>query len=41
MKQTFEGSPSGPGAVYTWVGNKDVGEGRMTIVESRPDELIR
>jgi hypothetical protein len=23
------------------VGNKDVGEGRMTIVESRPGELIR
>ena len=29
------------GAVYTWAGNKDVGEGRMTIIESRPGELVR
>jgi uncharacterized protein YndB with AHSA1/START domain len=41
MKQTYEGSPKGVGAVYNWVGNKDVGEGRMTIVDSRPGELIR
>jgi uncharacterized protein YndB with AHSA1/START domain len=41
MKQTFDGAPSGPGAVYTWSGNHDVGEGRMTLTESRPDELIR
>src|SRR5881397_2992851 len=30
MKQTFEGAPAGSGAVYTWSGNRDVGEGRMT-----------
>jgi uncharacterized protein YndB with AHSA1/START domain len=41
MKQTFEGAPSGTGAVYTWTGNKDVGEGRMTVTESRPGELVR
>ena len=41
MKQTYEGAPAGVGAVYTWAGNRQVGEGRMTIVESRPDELIR
>lgn len=41
MKQAYEGPPAGPGAVTSWVGNKDVGEGRMTIVESRPAELIR
>jgi len=41
MKQTYEGPPAGIGAVTSWVGNKDVGEGRMTIVESRPAELIR
>ena len=41
MKQTYEGPPAGTGAVTSWVGNKDVGEGRMTIVESRPAELIR
>jgi hypothetical protein len=41
MKQTYEGAPAGTGAVYTWSGNNEVGEGRMTIVESRPSELIR
>jgi carbon monoxide dehydrogenase subunit G len=41
MKQTYEGAPAGTGAVSTWAGNKDVGEGRMTIIESRPSELIR
>jgi hypothetical protein len=41
MKKGFEGAPSGVGAVYTWSGNHEVGEGRTTIVESRPSELIR
>ena len=41
MKQTYEGAPTGIGAVYTWIGNKEVGEGRMTIIESRPSDLIR
>ena len=41
MKTTFEGPSSGKGAKYAWSGNDEVGEGRMTIVESRPHELIR
>ena len=41
MKQTYEGAPAGPGAIYTWVGNKNVGEGRMTLTESHPSDLIR
>jgi hypothetical protein len=41
MKQTHEGAPTGVGAVYSWAGNKDVGEGRMTITESTPNSLIR
>jgi Polyketide cyclase / dehydrase and lipid transport len=41
MKHAYEGAPAGTGAVYTWAGNKEVGEGRMTIIESRPSELIR
>ena len=41
MKQTYQGAPAGSGAVYTWTGNKEVGEGRMTIIESRPNDLIR
>ncbi|HMJ89486.1 MAG TPA: SRPBCC family protein [Candidatus Acidoferrum sp.] len=40
IKQTYEGAPAGKGAIYAWVGNKDVGEGRMTITESRPSDLI-
>ena len=41
MKQTYEGALSGPGAIYTWSGNNEVGEGRMTITDSRPSDLIR
>jgi uncharacterized protein YndB with AHSA1/START domain len=41
VKNTFEGAPAGPGAVLAWSGNSQVGEGRMTITESRPDELVR
>ena len=41
MKQTHEGAPAGTGAIYSWAGNKDVGEGRMTTTESRTNELIR
>jgi uncharacterized protein YndB with AHSA1/START domain len=39
-RTAYEGSPSGAGAAFSWAGNKDVGEGRMTIIESRPDELV-
>ena len=41
MKQSYEGARAGTGAIYTWSGNNEVGEGRMTITESRPNELIR
>lgn len=40
-KTTFEGPPAGTGAIFNWSGNHEVGEGRMTITESRPNELIR
>jgi hypothetical protein len=40
-KITFEGAAAGTGAICTWSGNDKVGEGRMTLVESRPDELVR
>jgi len=40
-KTTFEGPSAGSGAVMAWSGNDQVGEGRMTILESRPNELIR
>src|SRR3954468_16461750 len=41
IKQSYAGASSGTGAIYTWAGNKQVGEGRMRIVESRPSDLIR
>ena len=41
VRNTFEGAPAGAGAVFAWAGNSKVGEGRMTIVESRPNELVR
>jgi len=41
MKTTYQGPPSGVGASYSWNGNNQVGEGRTTITESRPHELIR
>ena len=41
MKQSYEGPPAGVGASYAWSGNDEVGAGRMTMIESRPSELIR
>ncbi|HZU31126.1 MAG TPA: SRPBCC family protein [Candidatus Angelobacter sp.] len=41
MKTTYEGPSAGTSASYSWAGNSKVGAGRMTIVESRPSELIR
>ena len=41
MQQIYEGAAAGTGAIYSWVGNKKVGQGRMTILNSRPAELVR
>ncbi|NOT13269.1 MAG: SRPBCC family protein [Methylococcaceae bacterium] len=38
---SFEGPASGVGAIMRWAGNNKVGVGSMTIIESRPDDLIR
>jgi hypothetical protein len=40
-KNSYGGAPAGTGAIFAWAGNKKVGEGRMTITESRPGDLIR
>lgn len=40
MQRTIEGPESGVGAKYAWVGNADVGEGKMEITESKPHELV-
>jgi hypothetical protein len=38
---TYDGPPSGVGASYSWAGSSKIGEGRNTIVESKPNELVR
>jgi hypothetical protein len=40
MSQDYGGSPAGTGATYHWAGNSEVGEGKMTITESRPSDLV-
>lgn len=40
MKTTYEGPASGPGAIYKWVGNDDVGEGKMEITAAAPAERV-
>ena len=40
MKREHSGSPAGQGASYAWSGNNDVGEGRMTITDSRPNQGV-
>jgi uncharacterized protein YndB with AHSA1/START domain len=40
LKRGYWEAPLGLGAVYTWKGNREVGEGRMTIEKSvRPREI--
>ena len=41
MKLIYGDSTSGVGANYSWSGNREVGEGRLTIAESRPSESVR
>jgi hypothetical protein len=33
-KRSYSGNESGVGTIYGWSGNKDIGQGRMEIVES-------
>lgn len=40
-KHNFEGASSGAGAIMTWDGNKKIGTGRMTIIASRPSDLVQ
>jgi uncharacterized protein YndB with AHSA1/START domain len=41
VKNTYSGPESGVGAVCSWDGNKNVGAGSCTIIESKPGELVR
>ena len=40
MTRTYEGPKSGKGATYSWRGTKEVGSGRMEILESTPSSKI-
>jgi len=40
-RSTYEGPEAGMGSIMRWSGNNKVGEGSMTIVDSRPDALVR
>lgn len=41
MKTTYSGPESGAGASYAWTGNNEVGEGKMTIAESHPNQNVK
>lgn len=37
----YSGPATGVDSAYTWKGNDQVGEGKMTLIESKPHELVR
>lgn len=39
--ETFEGPPAGVGSSFSWAGNSKVGAGKMTVLESKPNALVR
>ena len=40
LQRTYSGPNSGPGAVYEWSGNKNIGSGRMEILEAAPSSRV-
>jgi uncharacterized protein YndB with AHSA1/START domain len=40
MKRTFSGAASGKGSVYDFEGNKEVGTGRLEIIDSVPPSKV-
>jgi uncharacterized protein YndB with AHSA1/START domain len=40
-KAAFEGPETGNGAMFSWAGNSEVGEGKMTIIEAVPNDFVR
>jgi hypothetical protein len=41
MKRAYGPHASGKGAIYSWSGNAEVGEGKMEIVEVKSPNLVR
>lgn len=40
MKRSYDGPAEGTGAIYSWAGNDQAGEGRMTIQDSKVGERV-
>jgi len=40
MKKTFDGTQGTVGASYAWIGNDQVGEGKMTVLAVEPNKRI-
>jgi len=40
MKRTFSGAAAGMGAAYDWDGNKNIGSGRMEILETSLSRIL-
>jgi len=40
MKRAYAGPAAGKGAAYEWDGNKEVGRGRMEILEVTPSKVV-
>jgi hypothetical protein len=40
MEKTFGGPTAQPGSTYAWSGNSKAGSGRITLMESKPGELV-
>ena len=40
MQRSLSGAASGPGAIYAWEGNKEVGAGRMEILQAATPSKI-
>jgi uncharacterized protein YndB with AHSA1/START domain len=40
MQRSFSGTASGKGAVYAWNGNRNVGSGRMEILDAPPPQKV-
>src|SRR5215813_3064224 len=41
LKRTYSGAERGKGAIYAWQGNKNVGSGRMEILEANSPALVK
>jgi uncharacterized protein YndB with AHSA1/START domain len=40
VKRSYSGTDNGKGAMYAWEGNKDIGQGRMEIIDSIPSSKL-